>query len=66
MYLPRAGLGEAHLLGRDLVFPAPHVDLLVRVDARDDEEHARAPGPACGSNVSFVTVTWVKYQYPYM
>ena len=41
-------LGEAHLLGRDLVFPAPHVDLLVRVDAGDDEEHARAARPACG------------------
>ena len=59
MYLPWAGWGEAHLLGRDLVFPAPHVDLLVRVDAGDDEEHARAPRPACDLNVSSVTVTWV-------
>ena len=33
-------------MGRYLIFPAPHVDLLVRVDAGDDEEHARAPRPA--------------------
>ena len=37
---------STHLLGRDLVGGGPHVDLLVRVHAGDDEEHARAPGAA--------------------
>ena len=37
---------STHLLGRDLVGGGPHVDLLVRVHAGDDEEHARAPRPA--------------------
>ena len=38
-----AVLGEDFLRG-DLVGGRPHVDLLVDVDAGDDEEHARASG----------------------
>ena len=38
--------GLVYLLGRDLVVVGPHVDLLVRVHAGEDEEHARAPRPA--------------------
>ena len=38
--------GLVYLLGRDLVVVCPHVDLLVRVHAGEDEEHARAPRPA--------------------
>ena len=34
------------LLRRDVVGLCPHVDLLVVVNAGDDEEHARAPGSA--------------------
>ena len=34
------------LLGRNLVVVGPHVDLLVGVHTREDEEHPRAPGPA--------------------
>ena len=37
---------STHLLGRDLVGGGPHVDLLVRVHAGDDEEHPRASRPA--------------------
>ena len=40
-----AVLGE-NLLRGDLVGGGPHVDLLVHVEAGDDEEHARAPRPA--------------------
>ena len=36
----------AHLLRRDLVGLRPHVNLLVDVHTRDDEEHARPPGAA--------------------
>ena len=32
-----------YLLGRDLVVVSPHVDLLVGVNTREDEEH---PGPS--------------------
>ena len=35
-----------HLLGRHVVGGGPHVDLLVHVEAGDDEEDARAPRPA--------------------
>ena len=38
-----AVLGE-DLLGGDLVGGRPHVDLLVDVDAGDDEEHTRTSG----------------------
>ena len=38
-----AVLGE-DLLRRDLVGGRPHVDLLVDVDAGDDEEHTRTTG----------------------
>ena len=34
---------ESYFLGRDLVGGCPHVDLLIHVHTRDDEEHARAP-----------------------
>ena len=34
------------LLRRDVIGLCPHVDLLVVVNAGDDEEHARAPGSA--------------------
>ena len=34
------------LLGRNLVVVGPHVDLLVGVHTREDEEHPRPPGPA--------------------
>lgn len=33
-----------YLLRRDLVVVGSHVDLLVGVDTREDEEHAGAPG----------------------
>ena len=34
---------DSYFLGRDLVGGCPHVNLLVNVHTRDDEEHARAP-----------------------
>ena len=36
----------AYLLRRNVVGGSSHVDLLVNIQARDDEEHSRAPGTA--------------------
>ena len=37
-------MNPSYLLGRDLVVVGPHVDLLVGVHTREDEEHAGPPG----------------------